>query len=658
MRNLMAVLFCGSAALSSTAFADPPTRVGRINQVMGEVSFRPAGVEEWAPAGINRPVMTGDQLWSAGGSRAELHVGSTAVRIGHDTDFSVLQLDDRFTQLRVGQGSADVKVRRLEPEEVVELDLPAAAVQLVHPGSYRVDFWPNDARSRVVVRSGEAQVTVNGSTFNIEEGQSIEMTGTDQPQYEMRGLPGFDEFDRWSVERDQREDNPQALRYVPREMTGYEDLDANGSWSESPEGAVWYPNNVGYGWQPYHNGHWAWIDPYGWTWCGDEAWGFAPYHYGRWSNYGGRWGWYPGRFNGRPIYAPALVGWVGGGGTVVIEGGGPVGWFPLGPREVYVPQYGVSDRYFERVNGPYARVTTVREYDAGRVQYVNRGYTTAVPRETFVGARPVQGAVIAHPVYYGGGQGTVMAHPYVNPTGQSVIAHPVGRAYAPPPREIGTRPVVAVHTPPAPAQPFGQRQQAIQQNGGRPVEVQRQPVNEQPHPLVRPVVVQPQQGRPYGQPVQQQQVQQQQVQQQPARQDPVRPGQPVQQQPGRPYEPARQEPARPAQPPAQQQQVQQQQVQQQQVQQQPTQQPPRPSEPSRPSEPPPRVNQPTPVRPMQQVSPAPREVERQPAPQPQVPQRPAPAPAPRQAPAPAPAPAPHPGPAPAQVRRSGPPPKR
>jgi hypothetical protein len=481
---LCSSIVVGGTASSHTVFADPPARVGRINEVSGEVSFRPAGVEEWVPASVNRPLMTGDQLWSAQRSRAELHVGSTAIRIGHDTDFSALQLDDRFAQLRLGQGSVDVKVRRLEPQEVIELDLPNAAVQILHPGSYRVDFFANDARTRVVVRTGEAQVTANGEAQTVEEGQMMLLLGADAPEIEMQPLPGFDEFDRWSVERDQREDNVQSLRYVPREMTGYEDLDAHGSWGETPEyGAVWYPNNVGYGWQPYRSGHWAWIDPYGWTWCGDEPWGFAPYHYGRWAYVGNRWGWMPGRFTGRPVYAPALVGWVGGSGGVVVEGGGPVGWFPLGPREVYVPAYGVSDGYYRSVNAPYARVTTVREYNQSSVTYANRGYVTAVPRETFVGARPVQGAVIAHPVYNNGG--TVMAHPMVAPTGQSVVAHPVGRAYAPPPAQVGARPVVAVHTPPPAPQPFAQRQQAIQDNGGRPVPVQARPVES--HPLVRPM---------------------------------------------------------------------------------------------------------------------------------------------------------------------------
>ena len=44
----------------------------------------------------------------------------------------------------------------------------------------------------------------------------------------------------------------------------------------------------------------------------DAPWGFAPFHYGRWLWWGNRWHWAPGPKVARPVYAPALVGWMGG----------------------------------------------------------------------------------------------------------------------------------------------------------------------------------------------------------------------------------------------------------------------------------------------------------------------------------------------------------
>ena len=72
------------------------------------------------------------------------------------------------------------------------------------------------------------------------------------------------------------------------------------------------PRSVPSGWAPYRTGHWSYVQPWGWTWIDDQPWGFAPYHYGRWANSGGRWVWVPPQRDVRPVYAPALVAFVGG----------------------------------------------------------------------------------------------------------------------------------------------------------------------------------------------------------------------------------------------------------------------------------------------------------------------------------------------------------
>ena len=108
-----------------------------------------------------------------------------------------------------------------------------------------------------------------------------------------------------------------SVRYVPRAMIGVEDLDDNGTWSiVAAYGTVWVPR-VPAGWAPYRFGHWAWIEPWGWTWIDDAPWGFAPFHYGRWAFVGDRWVWIPGAIVARPVYAPALVVFVGGNGWSV-----------------------------------------------------------------------------------------------------------------------------------------------------------------------------------------------------------------------------------------------------------------------------------------------------------------------------------------------------
>src|SRR5438270_9953709 len=102
------ILLAGIALLGATAAAqdedDPPGRVARMNLVQGAVSFQPGGEGDWVSAVPNRPLTTGDNLWADKDSRAELHVGSAAIRMGAETSVTFLDIDDRNIQLRLSQG--------------------------------------------------------------------------------------------------------------------------------------------------------------------------------------------------------------------------------------------------------------------------------------------------------------------------------------------------------------------------------------------------------------------------------------------------------------------------------------------------------------------------------------------------------------------------
>ena len=144
----------------------------------------------------------------------------------------------------------------------------------------------------------------------------------------------------------------ESRRYVSSGVIGYQDLDDHGRWRDDPEyGHVWVPTYVAASWAPYRYGRCAYVQPWGWTWIDDAPWGFAPFHYGRWAHR--PWGrcWVPGSVVRRPVYAPALVAFIGGEDfSVTLVSGGGVGWFPLGPREVYVPPYAASPAYIRNVN--------------------------------------------------------------------------------------------------------------------------------------------------------------------------------------------------------------------------------------------------------------------------------------------------------------------
>src|SRR5207237_8324658 len=92
------ILLAGIALLGATAAAqdedDPPGRVARMNFSQGSVSFQSGGEGDWVSAVPNRPLTTGDNLWTDRNLRPELHVGSTFMRMGTDTSLTFSPLVD------------------------------------------------------------------------------------------------------------------------------------------------------------------------------------------------------------------------------------------------------------------------------------------------------------------------------------------------------------------------------------------------------------------------------------------------------------------------------------------------------------------------------------------------------------------------------------
>jgi len=494
---------------------DPPGRVARLNYSQGSVSFRPAGEDDWVTAVPNRPMVTGDDLWADQDSRAEVHVGSAALRLGAQTGITFLTLDDNNTQIRLAQGELIIRVRHLDDDDTYEIDTPNIAFNLLQPGEYRINVSQDGNQTVTTVWHGRGRVTGGGFSYTVIAGQSATFSGTDHIDYDLGQIPDRDGLDDWAFERDDREDHADSANYVSREMTGYEDLDEYGDWTyQAGYGECWRPRAVVGGWAPYRYGHWVYVGPWGWTWVEDEPWGFAPFHYGRWAFVGGGWFWVPGPVVVRPMWAPALVAFVGGGPGFHFSAGVGVGWFPLAPGEVYVPGYHVSRTYVNNVNITNTTVNVTRVTNVYNTVIINKSTTinnityvnqhvnngvTVVSHDDFVNARPVAQHIMrvepreiaAAPVTHG-----VAAEPVKT----SVIG--VGRpATVRPPAAVISRPVVAVRTPPPPPRPIEQRQAAAgghlyQQTLVRPVgPTQPAQMNPGAHPQPSPAGF-----KPFGQP--------------------------------------------------------------------------------------------------------------------------------------------------------------
>jgi len=429
--------------------ADPPARVARLNYLDGTVSFRPPGVEDWAPAILNYPLSTGDRLWTDREARAELHVGATAIHLAPQTAFAILNLDDRVAQMSVSQGTLYLRVPSMDEDEVIEVDTPNGAMNVLKPGGYRIDVDVAHNATSVTVREGQAEVSGNGRVFTVRPDRMLQLVA-DQDVADIQEPPDPDPWEDWCVGRDQLTEHELEIsgNYVPPEMVGSEDLAACGTWStDAAYGTVWVPPGMPAGWAPYRNGRWAYILPWGWTWIDGAPWGFAPFHFGRWvwARYG--WEWVPGNRAIRPVYAPALVAFLSGTGlsaSVAGRGGRLAAWMPLGPGEIFHPAYRASQAYLRRVN----------DGNQAEVSYINRSFLTVVPQQVFVGARPVAPAALRIPP---AATANVQAVTVVDasPTRASYLGrvNPLGTKVAAPPPEIAQRAVFVRHELPLEIRP-------------------------------------------------------------------------------------------------------------------------------------------------------------------------------------------------------------
>lgn len=385
---------------------DPPSRVARLSYVRGTPSFAPANSDEWTEANVNRPFTTGDSLWVPESARTELHIGSSAIRLGEQTSLSFDELSDHVLRLKLTRGSLIIRVRDLPNQDTIEINTPNLAFAIQEVGEYRLNVNPDDS-TELIVRRGAGVAYGEDDSLTLRDAEHILFSGRNLTHSAINQGQAYDELDLWASERDKQENNAVAAQFVSREVIGYEQLDQYGAWETHAEyGAVWYPRKVAHDWSPYRDGNWVWIAPWGWTWVDRAPWGFAPYHYGRWAYIGSRWAWVPGEQlrHPRPIYAPALVSFVGQrGGTSVsinISNGHTrspaVAWFPLAPGERYRPTYRSSERYLQNLQ-QYER-WQVRDTNVEQYKYRNQTISnavTAVPVNTFVAGSAVKPANIS-----------------------------------------------------------------------------------------------------------------------------------------------------------------------------------------------------------------------------------------------------------------------
>ena len=313
-----------------------PVRLARFSYVQGQVAWRPGENADWSPAAINLPIRQGAQIWvTAGRAEVQFDDGSL-VRLGPGAVVTLQTLysdaDGEFTELRINQGLASLRLRHAR--SVFQTDAPNVSVKAAGPAKIRLGV---NSGTEVPVRQGRATVEGPGGSTALRTGEYLDVTDPGAA-FSVTGLPPADGWDRFNDDRDRRMD--EAIHEANRVPSSIGlvagDLDEYGDWrGDALYGTVWVPRVVGVGWRPYHDGHWVWVDPFGWTWVSSEAWGWAPYHYGTWVSEPYGWAWVPGP--AVQYWSPAVVHFCSYGGQVA--------WAPLAPVEVrYPPRLAIGYR--------------------------------------------------------------------------------------------------------------------------------------------------------------------------------------------------------------------------------------------------------------------------------------------------------------------------
>ena len=406
LRDWCLLLVLPWLAAVCAAQADPQARMGRLSLVVGSVEATLEEGSNWTPATLNLPLGPMSRVRTGAQSRAEVRIGSVTIHIDANSALVLRTVDDNRLVIGLLRGDLALHVPSAADSGRVSVFGTtssfdrAVAFQVMAPGRYQFNR-PGNNPLKVQVLEGQGQWTglvpsaapsgpspaVGTAAATVAAGRQAAVDLAERSLGEA-GDAQPTPFTEWARQRSQRVPDTQTLRHVSAEMTGAEELDKHGSWATDPRwGALWVPAGVAADWAPYRQGRWVHTTRRGWAWVDETPWGFAPFHYGRWMFHSGRWAWSPGARVERPIYAPALVGFYGGGP----EPAAWVGWFPLGPGEAYRPGFTASAGFVQNLNAPAFERLVSSGY-----RYANTLFAaTAMNSEAFAAGQPVATAAVA-----------------------------------------------------------------------------------------------------------------------------------------------------------------------------------------------------------------------------------------------------------------------
>ena len=167
------------AAISACAQDDPPPEAGRISYISGTVSIQAVSSDDWGQAYPNLPVGPGDRIFTDSDGRAEIQVGQTYVRIGPNSDVTLV--DDSAFNINFGiaQGSIHLHSFGLWPRQLLDISTPNGNAEFASAGDLRVDVMPTDGATVFTNLGQFADITAAGDfRQELNYGQSLELAGS------------------------------------------------------------------------------------------------------------------------------------------------------------------------------------------------------------------------------------------------------------------------------------------------------------------------------------------------------------------------------------------------------------------------------------------------------------------------------------------------
>jgi hypothetical protein len=217
--------------------ADPPARVGRVASPRARsASAATAARDEPGPGQLAGHLGQYDHHRAR--RRTEVRIGSTSIRLDGDSSLEVIELDDDSLRLRLHYGSASIRVvnaRTCWPASNWSRRRRACACSS-RAGCASTPSAPRHQRGervrrrrpgrcrRLAADRPRRQARRGGRRRRAHRSAPCATASTTGPQRATAA----------------RTDKRRVARYVTTEMTGYEDLDRYGSWSDNAEyGPLW-----------------------------------------------------------------------------------------------------------------------------------------------------------------------------------------------------------------------------------------------------------------------------------------------------------------------------------------------------------------------------------------------------------------------------------